>query len=82
MASVPTPSTTPSCTCAEADDCLLLLPPYARCAGGEWSSIFELEENYIKWGIMTEGLIHYIHEGENCLVKKVILAIYGGELSE
>jgi len=51
MASTPKPSATPSCTCAEANDCLSLLPPSARHAGGEWSSIIMLEENYSKWGM-------------------------------
>jgi len=46
MASVPNPSTTPSCVSAEANDFLSLSPPSARHAGGEWSSIFKLEENY------------------------------------
>ena len=77
MASAPTPSTTPSCTCAEANDYLLLSPPSARYAGGEWSSIFELEENYGKCGIRTENLIHYIYEGENGQYKRLFALLMG-----
>ena len=55
----PTPSTTPFHACAEAINYLSLLPP-SWYAWGEWSSIFELEENYAKLILM---FIHLIGRG-------------------